>query len=105
MSDLEDALVWQIRAAKLPAPVREHRFAPPRRYRFDLCWPDRKLAVEVDGGSWVAGRHSRGAGFEKDCEKYCLAAVLGFRVLRVTGAMVDDGRALGWVQEALGAAA
>jgi very-short-patch-repair endonuclease len=105
VSDLEDSLVWQCKAAKLPAPVREHRFAPPRRWRFDLSWPDRKLAVEVEGGSFVAGRHSRGAGMEADMEKYNTAALMGWFVLRVNNHMVEDGRALAWVEQALEAAA
>jgi very-short-patch-repair endonuclease len=107
MSDLEDTLVWQLKVAGLPAPVREHRFAVSigRRWRFDLAWPDRKLAVEVEGGTWVAGRHSRGAGMESDMEKYNLAALDGWKVLRVSGHHVNDGRALEWIREALEAVA
>lgn len=78
----------------LPEPIPEYRFAPPRRWRFDYCWPLLKLALEVDGGGWINGRHSRGAGIEKDAEKVNAAAALGYRVLRATPAMVADGRAL-----------
>jgi len=39
------------------------------------------LAVEVDGGTWTGGRHTRGAGFEADCEKLNAAVIAGFRVL------------------------
>jgi very-short-patch-repair endonuclease len=100
-SDGERALLTQIGWASLPDPAVEYPFAKPRRWRFDLAWPDRKLAVEVEGGTWVDGRHSRGAGFEKDAEKYAEAAVLGWRVIRVTTAMVEDGRALGYIERAL----
>jgi very-short-patch-repair endonuclease len=68
-SAAEDALAWQLRAARLPDPVREHQFAPPRRFRWDFAWPDHRVAVEVDGGLFVNGRHSRGAGVERDMEK------------------------------------
>ena len=85
----------------LPAPLREYRFAPPRRWRFDFSWPERFLAVEVEGGSFIAGRHSRGAGFEAYAEKYNEAALIGWRVLRVTPRMVDDGRALALIQRGL----
>lgn len=102
-SNGEAALLWQVSAARLPEPVREYRFAPPRRWRFDLAWPAHKVAVEVDGGTWVGGRHSTGAGFERDAEKLNEAALLDWMVLRVTPRMVDDGRALALVERAIAA--
>lgn len=105
MSDLEDTLVWQVKIAGLHAPIRQFRFAPPRRWMFDLAWPERQLAVEVEGGTWIAGRHARGSGMEKDMEKYNTAVLRGWRVLRVNNHHVDDGRALAWITEALEEAA
>ena len=84
----------QCRAAGLPEPEAEYAFAKPRRWRFDWVWQGHRLALEVDGGGWINGRHSRGAGIEKDAEKQNAAAALGYRVLRATPAMVNDGRAL-----------
>lgn len=52
------------------------------------------IAVEVEGGTWSGGRHTRGDGFEKDCEKYNTAALAGWRVLRFTGAQVQSGIAI-----------
>lgn len=101
VSALEDQLAFQIRAAKLPPPTREHRFYAARRWRFDFAWPSQMLALEVDGGAWVSGRHTRGRGFEADCEKMSHAAIHGWTVLRVTGTMVRDGRALTYVEMAL----
>lgn len=101
MSALEDTLVWQVQAAGLPKPDREVRFAPPRRWRFDLAYPSKRVAIEVEGGTWVNGRHSRGAGMRKDAEKYNAAQLAGWRVYRVTGDMVKDGSALAVVEQAL----
>lgn len=101
MSAPEDLLALQIRAAKLPAPEREYKFHPVRKWRLDFAWPAKLWACEVEGGHWTGGRHVRGAGFEKDAEKYAHAALQGFRLLRVTSAMVKDGRALAWLSEAL----
>ncbi len=101
MSQLEDHLVQQIAWAKLPAPQREFRFAPPRRWRFDLAWLDRLLALEVDGGTWVRGRHSRGIGTRKDAEKLNEAQLAGWTVLRATTDMVTDGSALALIERAL----
>lgn len=102
MSDLEATLLLHLHAAGLPTPVTQFRFHPPRRWRFDLCFPAHRLAVEVDGGTWVGGRHSRGAGYERDCLKLNQAVIDGWRVLRVTGDMVRDGRALAAIEQALG---
>lgn len=66
----------------IPAPVFELQFAPPRKFRFDLAWPDKKVALEIEGGVWIGGRHTRGSGFLRDMEKYNLAALSGWTVLR-----------------------
>lgn len=96
MSDLEDKFLAQIREAELPAPEREVAFAKSigRRWRFDLAWPDRLLAAEVEGGTWAGGRHTRGSGFEKDCEKYNTAVEMGWAVVRFTSTMINSGAAL-----------
>lgn len=72
-----------LEAVELPLPVAEHRFCE-RRWRFDYAWLAQKIALEVEGGVWTGGRHTRGAGFVKDMEKYNHAAALGWRVLRCT---------------------
>jgi very-short-patch-repair endonuclease len=63
-------------------PTPEHYFAKPRRWRFDFAFVDQKVALEVEGGVWTGGRHTRGAGFLKDMEKYNTAAMLGWRIVR-----------------------
>ena len=77
-----------------PPHEREYRFCPSRRWRFDFAWPDRMIAVELEGGIWTGGRHTRGSGFSRDLEKYNWAALLGWRVLRYTGDMLDSGAGL-----------
>jgi very-short-patch-repair endonuclease len=84
-------------------PVAEHRFHPVRRWRFDWAWPAERLAIEVEGGVFLpgGGRHTRGAGFTADCEKYAEAAILGWRVIRVLPRWIDDGRARVYAARAL----
>jgi very-short-patch-repair endonuclease len=101
VSALEDLLLLQLRQQRLPLPEREYRFHETRKWRFDFAWPDRMLAVEVEGGTWVKGAHSRGKHYESDCIKYNTAALLGWRVLRFTTDMVRDGRAHATVREAM----
>lgn len=58
--------------------VREHRFHPVRKWRFDFAWPSQRVGVEIDG----RGRHQTVAGVRADCEKMNEAIRLGWRVLR-----------------------
>lgn len=69
--------------------VPEFKFHPERRWRFDFAWPENKVAMEIEGGVWSRGRHTRGSGFVKDIEKYNAAASLGWRVFRFTPQQVQ----------------
>jgi very-short-patch-repair endonuclease len=64
--------------------VKEHRFHPKRMWRFDYAIPEHKIAIEVEGGVWTGGRHTRPQGFLGDIEKYNTATLMGWRVFRVT---------------------
>lgn len=64
-------------------PQAEYKFHPTRRWRFDFAYPDLMLAIEVEGGIWVGGRHIHPVGFEKDCEKYNEATKMGWKVFRI----------------------
>jgi hypothetical protein len=66
----------------IPKPQVEWRFHGERKWRFDYAWIDAKLALEVEGGAFSGGRHTRGAGFREDIQKYNAAALLGWTVLR-----------------------
>ncbi len=65
-------------------PVREYRFHPVRKWRFDYAIPALKIAVECDGGVWTHGRHVRPTGYIKDMEKFNAAAEAGWVVLKFT---------------------
>jgi hypothetical protein len=88
-------------AAGLAAPVAEYRFAPPRRWRFDWAWLEQRLALEVQGGLFTGGRHSRGPALLREHEKLNRAAVLGWRVCFVVPAQVTNGEAVLIVEQAL----
>ena len=64
--------------------VCELLFHPTRKWRFDYAIPAAQVAIEVEGGAYTQGRHTRGRGFEADMEKYNTAEAMGWHVLRVT---------------------
>jgi len=61
---------------------KEHKFSEGRRFRFDYYHPS-GVAVELEGGIWRMGRHTRPSGFLNDMEKYNLAASMGILVFRI----------------------
>lgn len=96
------------------SPTPEFRFAPPRMFRFDLCWPDQKVALEREGGKFTmvrcqcgrkrtvfVSRHHSRKGLEKDIEKYNIAATLGWLLIRVTPGMISSGLAACHLLDAL----
>lgn len=67
--------------------VCEHRFDKVRRFRFDFAIPSLMVAIEADGlqfGKSGKSRHTTAKGFTGDCDKFNLAALHGWRVLRYT---------------------
>lgn len=107
MSQAEELLAVQLRAARIDF-EREVTFAPPRKWRADFRIGG-DLLVEVDGvthfgknanGTMRLGRHQTHKGVSADCEKTSAAAILGYRVIRVTQQQVRDGVALQWIEQA-----
>jgi hypothetical protein len=95
-SDLEEVFLqhFTLTYPHEQPPAREFYFARPlRRWRFDFAWPKERVAVEIEGGHWTNGRHTRGSGFRDDCEKYSEAAIRGWCVIRATADMVRSGYA------------
>ena len=74
-----------------PGMVIEHQFHPTRRWRFDVCWPAYRVAVEVMGGLWVRGAHARPQGLQNDMIKAREAALLGWTVIAGTGQCIKNG--------------
>lgn len=64
--------------------AKEVLFHSKRKWRFDFANLQYKVAVEVEGGAYTKGRHTRPKGFIADMEKYNAAAELGWIVLRYT---------------------
>ena len=78
----------------LPLPEKEFRFHHPRRWRIDYCFVEQKLAVEIEGGTWVFGRHNYPTGYHKDREKYNQLTMNGYWLLRFTPKEAENGYAV-----------
>lgn len=101
-SELEAILENRLERAGLPLGETQVPVIPNRRWRFDRAWREQMVAVEVQGGIWSGGRHARGSGIAKECEKFSTAAAIGWRILPVTRDMIEDGRAVALIRQALG---
>jgi hypothetical protein len=90
----------------LPRPVAEFRFNATRKWRFDWAWPHgrhgARVALEVQGGLFIAGRHSRGAALLKEHEKLNEAAADGWRILYVTPQTLESATTFDLIRRALG---
>lgn len=90
MSDLFHTILKQ----QFPGVEREYKFHDSRKWKFDFAWPHARVAMEIEGGVWTGGRHTRGSGFLRDMEKYNAAGILGWRVFRATPQQVKNGQAI-----------
>lgn len=96
----EETFAMHCKAHRLE-PEREFRFDAERKWRFDFAFPDKKIGVEIEGGTWTSGRHSRGSGYDKDLRKYNAATRRGWMVLRFSTGMVSSGEAIAEVVSVL----
>lgn len=98
MSALEEMFELHLRALKLYGYTREYQFHPTRKWRFDFAFVDQKIAVELHGGVFTQGRHTRGLGVENDMRKINAAILLGWSVLCFSSGMVKNGEAAAQVE-------
>jgi very-short-patch-repair endonuclease len=67
----------------------EYRPWTDTKHRIDFAQVGTKVAIEIEGGIWTQGRHTRGEGFEADCLKYNRLTMEGWAVIRLTSSMLD----------------
>jgi very-short-patch-repair endonuclease len=97
MSKGEELFMHQLMENQLDIPKAEYKFLKNRRFRFDFAWPDIMVAVEIEGGVFSGGRHTRGMGYTRDLEKYNLATLHGWRVFRFTTQDVTTQKAIAFI--------
>jgi hypothetical protein len=62
--------------------ILEYKFHDTRKWRIDIFIPNLKVAIELEGGVYTYGRHTRPKGFLADIEKYNKISILGLKLLR-----------------------
>lgn len=70
--------------AGFPGATPEYRFHETRKWKIDWFIPSIKVGIEIEGGIWIKGRHTRPSGFVKDMEKYNTAAMMGIKIYRIS---------------------
>lgn len=73
--------------------VPEYKFSDKRKFRFDYAITYHKIAIEYEGiykNHTGKSRHTSVTGYSTDCEKYNLAVVEGWKVLRYTAKNVQN---------------
>jgi very-short-patch-repair endonuclease len=85
----------------IPDPVEEFKFHPKRKWSIDLFWPDQKLALEIEGGTYMksGGGHRSITGYHQDMEKYNAICVYGFSLLRFTTKQMESCEAYDVLRE------
>ena len=78
------APLYRLPELHYPPLLAEFRFMPPRLSRFDFAIVPHQIAIEIEGGTYIRGRHNRGAAYWNDCQKYNAAALGGWLLLRYT---------------------
>lgn len=100
-NEFETKLARELKALKINF-EQEFEFHPKRKWRADFHLIDKKILVEVEGGIWSGGRHTRGKGYLGDMEKYNAATMMGFQVIRFSTEQVKSGLAIQQIEKMVG---
>lgn len=101
VSEGESLLVIQLKALRIEF-EREFRFHPKRKWKADFFLIGKKILIEVEGGIWSGGRHTRGKGYIDDMEKYNAATMMGYQVIRFSTEQVKSGAAIEQIEKMVG---
>ncbi len=101
---LNDLFETQIKAINLPYKyVREYIACPPRQFRWDYAFIEKKILIEINGGTWGRKRtgHTSGVGVRRDYEKNNVAVSHGWTVYYFTSDWVYKGIAINILEQVI----
>ncbi len=101
VSEGEAILSQHLRTLKIEF-EQEFKFHPTRKWRADFHLKGKKVLVEVEGGIWSNGRHTRGKGYLGDLDKYNAATMMGYQVIRFSTEQVKSGKAIEQILNLIG---
>lgn len=92
---VEELMASQLHDAGL-APFQQNAyFIRGRKFQADFWWPEKRIALEVDGGVWMPrSGHTSGAGYTSDRERDVEALLQGIITVRYTSDQVRNGYAI-----------
>ncbi|ENV34529.1 hypothetical protein L289_2642 [Acinetobacter gerneri DSM 14967 = CIP 107464 = MTCC 9824] len=93
VSEGEATLIQHLQAYRIEF-EQEFQFNKGRKWRADFYLVGTNILIEVEGGIWSNGRHTRGKGYLGDMEKYNSATMLGYSVYRYSTEQVKSGKAI-----------
>ncbi len=73
-----------------PETIEEFKFCGDRKFRADFFIPSLNVLIEYEGIVGKQSRHTNIVGYSNDCDKYNLASILGYKVLRYTALNLDN---------------
>lgn len=100
-NEFEAKLARELKTLKIDF-EQEFYFHPDRKWRADFHLIGKKILVEVEGGIWSGGRHTRGKGYIGDIEKYNAATMMGYQVIRFSTDQVKSGHAIQQIEKMVG---
>lgn len=100
-NEFEAKLARELKTLKIEF-EQEFEFHPKRKWRADFHLVGKKILVEVEGAIWSGGRHTRGKGYIGDMEKYNVATMMGYQVIRFSTDQVKLGHAIQQIEKMVG---
>ena len=67
-----------------------------KRYRADFAHLESQSLIEIQGGTYMRGRHVSGSGYDRDARKYNLAMIGGWKVFLLTSTTAIDAT---WIRK------
>lgn len=83
-SELEERFwkLWELHGDKRFKAIPEYALIPKRRFKHDIAFPGAKVAVEIQGGTFMRrSAHNTGVGLHRDYEKHNLTVKEGWTMV------------------------